>query len=177
MTLSGLIVLVVFIFRLVFLKRSIKNEKAILANGGREYGVQNTKYITILHILFYLSCFAEATIRQVHFDTFGVMGLGLLIFAMFMLYVVTKLLGEIWTVKLMLVKNHQFVDHWLFRYVKHPNYFLNIIPELIGLALLCYALLSFSILFPFYIIVLYNRIKEEEQLLREVIIPNGIVEK
>lgn len=177
MTLSGLIVLVVFIFRLVFLKRSIKNEKAILANGGREYGVQNTKYITILHILFYLSCFAEATIRQVHFDTLGVMGLGLLIFAMFMLYVVTKLLGEIWTVKLMLVKNHQFVDHWLFRYVKHPNYFLNIIPELIGLALLCHALLSFYILFPFYIIVLYNRIKEEEQLLREVIIPNGIVEK
>ena len=105
------------------------------------------------------------------------MGLGLLIFAMFMLYVVTKLLGEIWTVKLMLVKNHQFVDHWLFRYVKHPNYFLNIIPELIGLALLCHALLSFCILFPFYIIVLYNRIKEEEQLLREVIIPNGIVEK
>lgn len=177
MTLSGLIVLVVFIFRLVFLKRSIKNEKAILANGGREYGVQNTKYITILHILFYLSCFAEATIRQVHFDTLGVMGLGLLIFAMFMLYVVTKLLGAIWTVKLMLVKNHQFVDHWLFRYVKHPNYFLNIIPELIGLALLCHALLSFCILFPFYIIVLYNRIKEEEQLLREVIIPNGIVEK
>lgn len=78
MTLSGLIVLVVFIFRLVFLKRSIKNEKAILANGGREYGVQNTKCITILHILFYLSCFAEATIRQVHFDTLGVMGLGLL---------------------------------------------------------------------------------------------------
>ena len=51
MTLSGLIVLAVFVFRLVFLKISMKNEKAILANGGREYGVQNTKYITILHIL------------------------------------------------------------------------------------------------------------------------------
>lgn len=40
MTLSGLIVLAVFVFRLVFLKISMKNEKAILANGGREYGVQ-----------------------------------------------------------------------------------------------------------------------------------------
>ena len=54
MTLSGLIVLAIFVFRLVFLKISIKNEKAILANGGQEFGVQNTKYITILHILFYL---------------------------------------------------------------------------------------------------------------------------
>ncbi len=35
MTLSGLIVLAVFVFRLVFLKISMKNEKAILANGGR----------------------------------------------------------------------------------------------------------------------------------------------
>lgn len=157
MTLSGLIVLAVFVFRLVFLKISIKNEKAILANGGQEFGVQNTKYITILHILFYLSCFVEATIRQVHFDALSSVGLGLLVFSMFMLYVVTQLLGDIWTVKLMLVKNHKFVDHWLFRYVKHPNYFLNIIPELIGLALLCHALLSFCVLFPFmllfYIIV------------------------
>ncbi len=96
---------------------------------------------------------------------------------MFMLYVVTQLLGEIWTVKLMLVKNHKFVDHWLFRYVKHPNYFLNIVPELIGLALLCHSLISFCILFPLYAVVLYNRIKEEEKLLKEVIIPNGIAQK
>lgn len=177
MTLSGLIVLALFVFRLVFLKISIKNEKAILANGGQEFGVQNTKYITILHILFYLSCFVEATIRQVRFDTLSSVGLGLLVFSMFMLYVVTQLLGDIWTVKLMLVKNHKFVDHWLFRYVKHPNYFLNIIPELIGLALLCHALLSFCVLFPFYAFVLYNRIKEEEKLLQEVIIPNGIAQK
>ena len=169
MTLSGLIVLAVFIFRLVFLKISMKNEKAILANGGREYGVQNTKYITILHILFYLSCFAEATIRQVRFDALSAIGFGLLLFSMFMLYVVTQLLGEIW--------NHKFVDHWLFRYVKHPNYFLNIVPELIGLALLCHALISFCILFPLYAVVLYNRIKEEEKLLKEVIIPNGIAQK
>ena len=177
MTLSGLIVLAVFVFRLVFLKISMKNEKAILANGGREYGVQNTKYITILHILFYLSCFAEAPIRQVRFDALSAIGFGLLLFSMFMLYVVTQLLGEIWTVKLMLVKNHKFVDHWLFRYVKHPNYFLNIVPELIGLALLCHALISFCILFPLYAVVLYNRIKEEEKLLKEVIIPNGIAQK
>ena len=84
MTLSGLIVLAVFVFRLVFLKISMKNEKAILANGGREYGVQNTKYITILHILFYLSCFAEATIRQVRFDALSAIGFGLLLFSMFM---------------------------------------------------------------------------------------------
>ena len=50
------IVIAVFIIRLFFLKISIKNEKKILKDGGREYGVENSKRITILHILFYLFC-------------------------------------------------------------------------------------------------------------------------
>ena len=89
------------------------------------------------------------------------------------LYWVIQLLGPIWTVKLMLVKNHRFVDHWLFQTVKHPNYFLNILPELIGLALLCHATYSFCLLFPLYVLILNRRIREENKLLQEVLIPNG----
>lgn len=51
------IVALVFLIRLIFLKISIRNEKKILADGGREYGVENSKYITILYILFYTFCF------------------------------------------------------------------------------------------------------------------------
>lgn len=166
------IVLVVFVIRLIFLKISIKNEKAIISNGGREYGKENSKRITVLHILFYLGCFIESIVRKVEFDKLSFVGLGLVVFSIFMLYIVTRLLGEIWTVKLMLLKNHRYVDHWLFRIVRHPNYFLNIFPELLGLALMCHALITATVLTPFYCVVLYIRIKEEEKLLREVIIVN-----
>lgn len=169
--------LFVFFGENLFLKISIKNEKRILKNGGSEFGVQNTKLLTIVHILFYLSCLVEAVVRHTKFDTLSSLGLIFLLFSMGMLFWVTRLLGDIWTVKLMLVKDHRFVDHWLFRVVKHPNYFLNIIPELIGLALLCHATYSFLILFPVYMVILYRRrIHEENNLLKTVIIPNGTVQ-
>lgn len=172
-----LIVALIFLIRLYFLKISIKNEKKILADGGKEYGKQNSKRITILHILFYLSCAVEAEIKRVNFDYISAIGLVLIIFSMLMLYVVTNLLKDIWTVKLMVLKNHKYNNHWLFRKVKHPNYFLNILPELLGLSLLCHSIMSSVIILPFYIIVMYIRIKEEEKVLKEIIIPNGIIEK
>ena len=35
------IILVTFLVRLIFLKRSMENEKRILSNGGKEFGIQN----------------------------------------------------------------------------------------------------------------------------------------
>lgn len=167
------IILVAFAVRLIFLQRSIANEKRILENGGKEFGVQNTKYLTLVHIVFYVACLIEALVRQTVFDSMSLAGVFLLIFSMLMLMLVIHLLGDIWTVKLMLVKDHKFVDHVLFRTVKHPNYFLNILPELLGLVLLSHAYVTFILVFPVYAIVLYQRIAEEERLLQEVIIPNG----
>ncbi|EAO77332.1 isoprenylcysteine carboxyl methyltransferase [Streptococcus agalactiae CCUG 47293] len=167
------IILVTFLIRLIFLKRSIENEKRILSNGGQEFGVENTKRLTLAHIIFYLSCFVEAMVHKTNFDGMSMVGLVLLIFSMLMLMLVIHLLGDIWTVKLMLVNNHKFVDHFLFRTVKHPNYFLNILPELVGLALVSHAYVTFIFIFPVYAVILYQRIAEEEKLLQEVIIPNG----
>ena len=168
------VVALIFVIRLAFLKISIQNEKAILANGGKEYGAANSKRITILHILFYAAAPVEAVARNAQLDAFSWAGLVLMAFSMIMLYVVVNLLSGIWTVKLMLVKNHKFNNHWLFRVVKHPNYFLNIVAELTGLVLLCHAWYAGSVLAPLYAVVLFLRIKEENALLRDVIIPNGI---
>lgn len=168
-----LTVALVFLLRLAFLKVSVKNEKRILAEGGKEYGKANSKKLTILHILFYICAPIEAFWRGIHYDTMSYVGLGLLLFSMLMLFVVVSILKEIWTVKLMILNKHYYVDHFLFRIVKHPNYFLNILPELLGLSLLCHALITAIILGPFYIYVIMKRIQEEERLLKEVIIPNG----
>lgn len=168
-----MIVGAVFLLRLVFLKISKKNEAIILANGGVEYGVENTKRLTLVHIIFYLGCIIEAYLRQTIVDQVGVLGLGLLLFAFIILVTVVRLLAGIWTVKLMIAQNHQFNDHWLFRVVKHPNYFLNIIPELIGLSMLCHAWYTLLCVGPFYCIILRNRIKEENHLIESLIRPNS----
>jgi hypothetical protein len=41
------------------------------------------------------------------------------------LVAVIHLLGRVWTVKLLIARDHVLVDQGLFRIVKHPNYFLN----------------------------------------------------
>ncbi|MEQ9764211.1 isoprenylcysteine carboxyl methyltransferase family protein [Streptococcus jiangjianxini] len=172
MSLIYLCLCLMFVMRLLFLRLSIRNEKAILANGGREYGAVVSKVITILHIGFYLAVAIEISLRQPTFDATSLLGLSLMIFSLAILKVVTSLLGDIWTIKLMVVNDHQFVDHWLFKTVKHPNYYLNIMPELIGICLLGHAWVSAVIIIPFYAIALMLRIREENRLLAEVIIPN-----
>ncbi|HGA3258091.1 TPA: isoprenylcysteine carboxylmethyltransferase family protein, partial [Streptococcus agalactiae] len=47
------------------------------------------------------------------------------------------------------------------------------LPELVGLALVSHAYVTFIFIFPVYAVILYQRIAEEEKLLQEVIIPNG----
>ncbi|MDO4772751.1 MAG: isoprenylcysteine carboxyl methyltransferase family protein [Bacillota bacterium] len=168
------IVLIFFGVRLVFLKTSKDNEKAILEAGGCEYGAENSKRLTILHILFYLGCTVESIIKGVNADRISMAGIGLMVFSLIMLYVVSNLLKGIWTVKLMVAKNHKFNDHWLFRTVKHPNYFLNILPELTGLTLLCHAYVTAAILSIPYLLVLGIRIKEENRVLKEIVIPNTV---
>ena len=167
-----IIVLFVFAIRLAFLKISKKNEKNILANGGVEYGAVNSKRMTILHIIFYFGSLFEAIITKAKFDTISLIGVFFLTFSMIMLYMVVHLLEGIWTVKLMIAKNHQCNNHWLFEKVKHPNYFLNIVPELVGLGLICHSRITSIIVFPFYAVVMYIRIKEENALIEQVIKPN-----
>lgn len=161
-----------FIIRLVFLRVSIRNEKVILANDGKEYGEKVSKAITVLHISFYLAVAIEVYCRQSSLDKTSLLGLSLMIFSVAILRMVTSLLGPIWTIKLMLVNDHQFVDHWLFQTIKHPNYYLNIIPELLGICLLGHAWTSAVIILPIYLLALMLRIREENRLLVEVIIPN-----
>ncbi|MFI8541532.1 isoprenylcysteine carboxylmethyltransferase family protein, partial [Staphylococcus capitis] len=54
---------------------------------------------------------------------------------------------------LFILPNHPIIKSGLYKVTKHPNYFLNIIPELIGVLLIPYAY------FPFV------RIKQEEKLM------------
>ena len=73
-----------------------------------------------------------------------------------------------WTVKLYIVPNQRIERSLLFRTVRHPNYFLNIMPELIGVALLCNAWYTLCIGFPLYVVLLIVRIRQEEAAMKEL---------
>ena len=71
-------------------------------------------------------------------------------------------LRDVWTVKLYIVPNQRIERSFLFRSTRHPNYYLNIMPELVGVALLCNAWTTLCIGFPVYLCLLIVRIRQEE---------------
>ena len=90
-------------------------------------------------------------------------------FAYAMLFYVIYKLHDVWTVKLYIIPDHRIEKSFLFRTVRHPNYYLNIIPELIGIALLCNAWYTLLIGLPIYACLLAIRIRQEERAMKELV--------
>lgn len=163
MLLINTLFIITFCVRLYTLSISIKNEKRLIEKGAVQYGKTNSMLLSVAHVAFYLCAIAEANIRQATLNTLSITGLVILLFAIVMLFVVIHQLKEIWTVKLYILPEHKINQSFLFKYVRHPNYFLNIIPELIGLSLLCHAQTTACYGLPIYAVLLFVRIRQEEK--------------
>lgn len=155
-----------FVLRLISLAVSIRNEKRLLKNGAKQYGKINSLLLTLAHIFYYFGALYEAYIKGVDFNTLSMVGV--MAFAYGMLFYVIYKLRDVWTVKLYIAPNHRIERSFLFRSVRHPNYYLNIIPELIGVALLCNAWTTLCIGFPLYLCLLIVRIRQEEAAMKEL---------
>lgn len=149
----------------VFISR--RHESVLKREGAVEMGAANSKLLTLAHILFYLAAIVEGAVHPSEPDLATLAGLVLYLAGMAMLVVVIRLLGRFWTVKLLIASDHALVVHPLFRLVRHPNYFLNILPELIGLALVFHAYATLIVGLPLYLVPLITRIREEERAMRE----------
>lgn len=145
---------------------SRRHETKLRAKGAIEHGALNTKLLALVHGIYYFAAFGEGWMRQTQFDAISAIGLAIFIVAMLILVWIVRLLGPVWTVKIMIAKNHPVSRHWLFRTVRHPNYFLNILPELVGYALIFHAWWTLSIGLPVYLVVLAMRIAQEERAMR-----------
>lgn len=154
------------LFRLAMLLVSVRNEKALRRDGAVEHGAATSRWLAASHILFYFAAIAEGLYRAPAFDAVAVVGLALYLFGAAMLLLVSRLLGPLWTVKLMIAREHVLVEHPLFRRVRHPNYFLNILPELAGFALVLHAWMTLVLGIVLYAVPLALRIREEERVMR-----------
>ncbi|GIZ14512.1 isoprenylcysteine carboxyl methyltransferase family protein [Capnocytophaga catalasegens] len=158
-----------FALRLISLGISLRNEKRIKAFGGVQYGRVNSILLTLAHIAFYFLCLFEAIHNDnLSLDSTSKWGIVLLVFAYVMLFYVIYQLREVWTLKIYILPEHKMNKSFLFKWIKHPNYFLNILPELIGMALLCKASLTFYVLFPIYLVILAVRIRQEENAMKHL---------
>jgi isoprenylcysteine carboxyl methyltransferase (ICMT) family protein YpbQ len=163
-----LFIVLAVLFRLATLFVSIRHERQLKAAGGVESGAANSTLLAVTHTAFYLTAIAESFLRGNHaFDGVALLGLAVYLFGAAMLIVVIRTLGRLWTVKLIIAGDHVLVTHPLFRWVRHPNYFLNILPELIGFALTLHAWYTLAIGLPLYFIPLIIRIRQEEAAMRQ----------
>lgn len=154
------------VIRLISLVISIANERKLKKKNAVEYGKRNSKMLLLCHTLFYFSCLGEAILQKRHDDSISFFGFGLFIFSMVMLWIVIFSLKDIWTVKLIIAPWQKINQSFIFKYFRHPNYFLNIIPELVSMALICQAWLTLFIGLPIYLIPLAIRIAQEEKVMK-----------
>lgn len=153
-----------FLYSIHQLKDIYATRKTAKGRGAVEYGVKNSKYLAITHVFIYMSAAIETFIHKDTFSILNGIGLIILIVAYIMLFIVIKTLGRIWTLKLFILPNHPIIKSGLYKVTKHPNYFFNIIPELIGVLLLTHATYTTLLLVP-YAYFLIARIRQEENLM------------
>jgi isoprenylcysteine carboxyl methyltransferase (ICMT) family protein YpbQ len=150
------------LLRIALLVVSIRHERALKQDGAIELGAANSMVLALTHVAFYIAAIAEGAWRATGIDALSLAGMILYGFAMLALLLVVRLLGRFWTVKLIIARDHQLVTHPLFRWIRHPNYFLNILPELVGFALALHAFLVLAIGLPLYLVPLIIRIRQED---------------
>jgi isoprenylcysteine carboxyl methyltransferase (ICMT) family protein YpbQ len=138
------------LFRIGTLVISIRHEIRLKSNGAIEYGATNSIVLAFSHLLFYFFAALEGWIRRSSPDLLTWSGFVLYALSAAFLVAVIHLLRRVWTVEPLIARDHVLVDQGLFRLVKHPNYFLNILPELIWLALGLHAYFTLVIGLPLY---------------------------
>jgi isoprenylcysteine carboxyl methyltransferase (ICMT) family protein YpbQ len=164
----GVVIFTIYaiVLRGISLAISVRNERRLKREGAVEYGRGGTAFLTGVSFLFAAGAIIEGILRRVSIDTIAVWGIAIHAFSMVVLFYVIYELRDVWTVKVLIARRHHLVTSWLFRIVKHPNYFLNLIPEFIGLTLVYRAWVTAAILFPVLLVAIGIRIVQEERAMR-----------
>ena len=164
-----LLIIVAFIaaFRFWTLYVAATNEKRLKADGAMEYGQGSTLALWVTTGIVYVGALIEGfSYRHAQFDRIAVVGLVIYIFSAIALIFVIRTLGRFWSGKVIISPKHELVVHPVFRKLKHPNYFLNMVPELIGFSIMLHAWFTLAIGVPLFLISLVFRIRVEEQVLK-----------
>lgn len=153
--------------RLIELFISKKNAKYIQSLGGYEVGKKHYPFIVILHIMFLTSFYLESLIRP-QLPSYWYIPFSFFVFLQVLRYWVIFSLGMFWNTRIFVLPNSKPINKGPYRFLRHPNY-LIVILEMITIPLIFGSYLT-MIIFPIInAVILYVRIKTEEQALTDII--------
>lgn len=139
-----------------------KNEKWLRENGAVEYGQKHYPVIVLLHVGFFVSLIIEylskSPLTPVHILLF-----------VFLALIVLKIqiissLGKYWNTKIFHISGVPLVRKGLYKYFKHPNYFI-VICEIAIIPLIFHLYVTAIIFSLLNAAMLTVRIREENKIL------------
>ncbi|NEW84499.1 MAG: hypothetical protein GZ094_19330 [Mariniphaga sp.] len=148
--------------RITELVVSRQNEKWLRANGAVEYGQNHYPFIVFLHVGFMLSLIIEYYLKPTQTINY------LFLFVYLMLIgakvMVISSLGKYWNTKIFHISGHRLMRKGLYKYVKHPNYFI-VICEIAVIPLIFNLYVTATVFSVLNAIMLNVRIREENKIL------------
>lgn len=151
--------------RLVELRRSARNERALRAEGGRATGPRTFAAMVALHAALFVAPALEVyLLNRRLIPWLAGAALALLAGATALRILVIRTLGRFWTATAVVSPATQVCDHGPYRHIRHPNY-VAVALEFVALPLVHTAFISAIVLSLGNAAVLAARVREEERAL------------
>jgi methyltransferase len=166
-TLLGFAVSLVALQRLLELHLSRRNERRVRAKGAVERGAGHYKPIITVHASWLVCTFVEGALRGPEFLSFWPVSLVLFLLVQPLRYWAIFSLGESWNTRILVIPGAKLVRRGPYRYLKHPNYVVVVV-EIMVFPLIFGAWITALVFSILNAILLYLRIKEENQALAEL---------
>lgn len=119
-----IMLLILAVQRLSELAISKRNAEWMRSQGGYEVGAEHYKYMVALHVSWFLAMIAEHYIRSTNVSRWWQVWLAILVIAQIGRYSVIATLGKYWNTRIFVVPNAPLVKKGLYRFLKHPNYWI-----------------------------------------------------
>jgi methyltransferase len=123
--------------RIVELRLSAENERALVARGGIVHAPAQLRWMTLLHLAWFASCIAETATSPRAVPTW-VAWIAIVFFSMGqgLRWLAIHTLGPRWTVSVVTLSGAARVHQGIYRWVAHPNY-LGVTLEIAFFPLAC----------------------------------------
>lgn len=155
------------LFRVMEMGLSSRNERKLLAGGGREIEPWHFSLMKVMHLCWFVAMLIEAPLLGSPVPaTVMVAGILLLILTNLVRLKSMADLGPHWTAKVLVTPGMRLVRHGLYRYLRHPNY-MAVVVEIAVLPLLYGCYMTAAVFTILNACMLMLRIRIENQALEE----------
>jgi methyltransferase len=166
-TAFGLLGAAVAVQRLFEMRRSRRNERRILAAGGREHAPRHFGAMAALHGAWLAAMLIEVHVaRPPLIGTLALVALLLVLVGQGLRYAAMRSLDWRWTVRIMTLPDAPAVSGGIYRYLRHPNY-VGVALEIVALPLVHTAWRTALIASALNAIILAVRVRAEEAALSQ----------